>query len=47
MLWGIASIFLFFWVIGLFFHVMGQYIHLFILLAIATVLINFIKGRSA
>jgi hypothetical protein len=47
MLWGIASIFLFFWVIGLAFHVMGSYIHLFFALAVATVLIKYIRGSAA
>ena len=46
MLWAIASIFMFVWIVGLAFHVMGSYIHLFFMLAVATVLIKYIRGST-
>lgn len=47
MLWTIASILLVVWIIGLAFHVFGMYIHIFLALAIATVLLNYIRGSAA
>jgi len=46
MIWAIASLFLLFWIVGLAFHVMGSYIHLFFLLAVATILIKYIRGST-
>jgi hypothetical protein len=46
MIWAIASFFLFIWVIGLAFHVLGSYIHLFFALAVATILIRYIRGST-
>ena len=45
MLWAIAGIFFFFWLLGFAFNVMGDLIHVLFLLAVATVLIRVINGR--
>lgn len=47
MLWAIVSILLVFWILGLSFHVLGNYIHLLFLLAIAAILIRYIRGSAA
>jgi Family of unknown function (DUF5670) len=47
MLWVIAGVFFFFWLMGFALHVLGDYVHILFLLAVATVLIKVIKGSPS
>jgi Family of unknown function (DUF5670) len=47
MLWTIAIILVFLWLLGMVsFHALGAYVHLLLVLAIIVVLIRIIQGRT-
>ncbi|MFN9691946.1 MAG: lmo0937 family membrane protein [Vampirovibrionales bacterium] len=46
MLYTIAMILLVLWILGFSFHFFGEFIHVLIVLAIASVLIRVIQGRK-
>jgi hypothetical protein len=47
MLYTIAMILLVVWLLGFSFHIFGDFIHVLIVLAIASVLIRVIQGRKS
>ncbi|BAY10977.1 hypothetical protein NIES2098_41540 [Calothrix sp. NIES-2098] len=46
-LWTIAVVLFVFWALGLALHIAGNLIHIFLLLAIAIAIYNFLKSRTA
>lgn len=46
-IWGIISLLVLLWFIGLMIHVGGALIHLLLVVAVVLVLVNFITGRKA
>ncbi|MGA2082900.1 MAG: lmo0937 family membrane protein [Holophaga sp.] len=48
MLWGIAFVFLLLWILGrVGVYTLGAFVHLFLVLAAATILLQLLRGRKA
>ena len=45
-LYGIAALFLFFWLIGFFIYNTGNVIHILLLIAVIAILLKIIKGND-
>lgn len=45
-LYGIAALFLFFWLIGFFIYNAGNVIHILLLIAVVAILLKIIKGND-
>jgi Family of unknown function (DUF5670) len=46
-IWGIISVLLALWLIGLIFHIAGGLIHLLLVIALGLFIVNLLTGRKA
>jgi len=46
-LWGVALVFVLFWVLGFAFHVGGGLIHLLLVVALITIVVRLVMGSRA
>lgn len=46
MLWSVAMILFVLWLLGYSTHILGEFIHILLVLAVISVLIRLIQGRS-
>ncbi|HLJ89928.1 MAG TPA: lmo0937 family membrane protein [Candidatus Angelobacter sp.] len=47
MLWAVVAVLLIMWLLGFSFRIAGNIVHLFLIVALGIVVINFFRGRQS